>query len=124
MTLPPGPSMGERLRSFLVERHPMAGELLEKARWREDDVHYRRNLAYSSTTFAGDGFALVGDAAGFIDPFYSPGLDWMACTASASRRSSSPATKITERYCVPASAPCRFSVVGSWMVKNTRSRSV
>ena len=24
-----------------------------------------------------------GDAAGFIDPFYSPGLDWMAYTASA-----------------------------------------
>ncbi len=84
MTLPPGPSMGERLRSFLVERHPMAAELLENAHWREDDVHYRRNLAYSSTTFAGDGFALVGDAAGFIDPFYSPGLDWMAYTASAS----------------------------------------
>ena len=83
VTLPPGPSMGERLRSFLVERHPMAAELLERAQWREDDVHYRRNLAYSSTTFAGDGFALVGDAAGFIDPFYSPGLDWMAYTASA-----------------------------------------
>ena len=83
VTLPPGPSMGERLRTFLVERHPMAAELLEKAHWREDDVHFRRNLAYSSTTFAGDGFALVGDAAGFIDPFYSPGLDWMAYTASA-----------------------------------------
>lgn len=83
VTLPPGPSMGERLRSFLLENHPMAAELLEKARWREDDVHYRRNLAYSSTTFAGDGFALVGDAAGFIDPLYSPGLDWMAYTASA-----------------------------------------
>ena len=83
VTLPPGPSMGERLRSFLVEHHPMASELLENARWREDDVSYRRNLAYYSTTFAGDGFALVGDAAGFIDPFYSPGLDWMAYTASA-----------------------------------------
>ena len=83
VTLPPGSSLGERLRSFLVERHPMAAELLENARWREDDVSYRRNLAYYSTTFAGDGFALVGDAAGFIDPFYSPGLDWMAYTASA-----------------------------------------
>ena len=83
VTLPPGPSMGERLRSFLVERHPMASELLENAHWREDDLNYRRNLAYHSTTFAGDGFALVGDAAGFIDPFYSPGLDWMAYTASA-----------------------------------------
>ncbi len=83
LRLPEGPSMGERLRSFLVNNHPMAGELLENARWREDDVHYRKNLAYSSTTFAGDGFSLVGDAAGFIDPFYSPGLDWMSYTASA-----------------------------------------
>ena len=27
--------------------------------------------------------------------------------------------KITERYCVPTSLPCRLSVVGSWIVKNT-----
>ena len=83
VTLPPGPSMGERLRAFLMDRHPMAAELLEHAHWREDDVHYRRNLPYYSTTFAGDGFSLVGDAAGFIDPFYSPGLDWMCYTVSA-----------------------------------------
>ena len=83
VSLPPGASMGERLRSFLVENHPMAAELLEKAHWGENDVHYRRNLPYYSTTYAGDGFSLVGDAAGFIDPFYSPGLDWMSYTASA-----------------------------------------
>ena len=81
--LPEGPSMGERLRSFLVERHPVAKEMLADAVWQEDDVHYRKNLPYYSTTFAGDGFSLVGDAAGFIDPFYSPGLDWIAYTASA-----------------------------------------
>ena len=27
--------------------------------------------------------ALVGDAAGFIDPFYSPGMDWISFTTSA-----------------------------------------
>jgi hypothetical protein len=43
-------------------------------------------LPYDSTTFAGDGFALVGDAAGFLDPFYSPGMDWISFTASASAR--------------------------------------
>ena len=83
VTLPSGASLGERLRSFLTERHPMAAELLESAQWREDDVLYRRNLPYYSTTFAGDGFSLVGDAAGFIDPLYSPGLDWMTYTVSA-----------------------------------------
>ena len=83
VTLPPGPSTGERLKSFLLEHSPAARELLEYAQYQEDDIHFRKNLPYYSTTYAGDGFALVGDAAGFIDPFYSPGLDWMAYTASA-----------------------------------------
>jgi flavin-dependent dehydrogenase len=81
--LPPGPGLGQRFKSFLLAGHPMAAELFEHANLREDDIHYRRNLPYSSTTFAGDGFALVGDASGFIDPFYSPGLDWVAYTAAA-----------------------------------------
>ncbi len=80
--LPPGPSVGERLRTFLFQ-HPIARELLADATWQEGDVHFRRNLAYRSTTFAGDGFALVGDAAGFIDPFYSPGMDWIGYTTAA-----------------------------------------
>ncbi len=83
VTLPPGPSTGARLRAFLVERSPVGREILEHAHWQDDDVHFRKNLPYYPTTYAGDGFALVGDAAGFIDPFYSPGLDWLAYTASA-----------------------------------------
>src|SRR5213083_1521098 len=31
--------------------------------------------------------------------------------------------KIAERYCVPSSAPCRFSVVGSWTEKKIRQMS-
>ena len=84
VTLPPGPSTGERLRSFLLNNSPFAREILADARPQEDDIHFRKNLPYYSTTFAGDGFTLVGDAAGFIDPFYSPGMDWIAYTASAS----------------------------------------
>jgi flavin-dependent dehydrogenase len=83
VTLPPGSGLGQRFKSFLLANHPMAGELLENASLREDDVNYRRNLPYASTTYAGDGFALVGDAAGFIDPFYSPGLDWVVYTTVA-----------------------------------------
>ncbi|CAM2806343.1 NAD(P)/FAD-dependent oxidoreductase [Rariglobus hedericola] len=78
--LPAGESIGSRLRSMLME-HPAGAELLANASWQEGDVHFRRNLAYRSTTFAGDGFVLVGDAAGFIDPFYSPGMDWIGYTA-------------------------------------------
>ena len=77
-----GGKVGERLKSFLM-RHPVGREMLADAEFDENDVHWRRNLAYYSTTFAGDGFALVGDASAFIDPFYSPGMDWISFTASA-----------------------------------------
>jgi flavin-dependent dehydrogenase len=73
--------LGDRLRGFLMQ-HPAAREMLEEATYDEADVHWRKNLAYYSTTFAGDGFVLVGDAAAFLDPFYSPGLDWIAFTTS------------------------------------------
>jgi flavin-dependent dehydrogenase len=80
--LPEGAKVGERLRAFLVA-HPAARELLEGATYQEGDVHFRRNCAYSSSRYAGRGFVLVGDAAAFMDPFYSPGMDWISFSASA-----------------------------------------
>jgi flavin-dependent dehydrogenase len=74
--------LGERLKEFL-SRHPVAREILAEARCLEGDVHWRRRLPYVSAQIAGDGFALVGDAAGFLDPFYSPGMDWVSYTATA-----------------------------------------
>lgn len=78
-------SLGQRLKDFLLQ-HPVGREILAEARWREDDVHWRKNLAYFSTTFAGDGFTLVGDAAAFMDPFYSPGMDWASFTSWSAAR--------------------------------------
>jgi flavin-dependent dehydrogenase len=49
----------------------------------EGDANWRSHLAYCSSKFAGDGFVLVGDAAGFLDPFYSPGMDWLSYTVSS-----------------------------------------
>ncbi len=80
--LPAGPNLGERLRTMLLQ-HPAARELLSGAQWQPGDIHFRRNLAYRSTTYAGDGFVLVGDAAAFMDPFYSPGMDWISYTTTA-----------------------------------------
>lgn len=80
--LPPGLNLGERLRAMLVT-HPVGSELLAGATWQEGDVHFRRDLAYTSTTFATDGAVLVGDAGVFIDPLYSPGMDWISFSASA-----------------------------------------
>jgi hypothetical protein len=69
------------MRTFL-ERHPVARELLADAEVIDGDTHWRRNLAYCSERFAGDGFALVGDASAFLDPFYSPGMDWISFTVA------------------------------------------
>ncbi len=80
--LPEGGKIGDRLRAFMAA-HPAARELLEGATFQEGDVHFRRNCAYSCSRYAGDGFVLVGDAAAFMDPFYSPGMDWISFSASA-----------------------------------------
>ena len=77
MKWPEGGSLGQRLKDFLM-KHPVGREIMVDAQWRESDVHWRKNLPYYSTTFSGDGFVLVGDAGAFIDPFYSPGMDWVA----------------------------------------------
>lgn len=77
-----GGGVAERLKQFLM-KHPVARDLLADAEFDSSDVHWRRNLAYYSTTFAGDGFVLVGDAAAFMDPFYSPGMDWISFTTSS-----------------------------------------
>jgi len=85
VTWPEQGALGQRLKDFLMQ-HPVGREIMADAQWREGDVHWRKNLPYYSTTFAGDGFALVGDAAAFMDPFYSPGMDWISFTSSAAAR--------------------------------------
>ena len=98
-----GGKLGERLKTFLM-KHPVAREILVDARFDEEDVHWRKNLAYYSTTFAGDGFVLVGDAAAFMDPFYSPGMDWISFTTSraaaliSAQRRGEPVRLLVERH--------------------------
>jgi len=74
-------SLGQRLKDFLL-KHSAGREILQDAQWQEGDVHWRKQLPYSSTMYAGDGFALVGDAGAFLDPFYSPGMDWLSFTVT------------------------------------------
>lgn len=80
---PEGGSIAQRLKDFLG-KHPAAAEIMGDAECVEGDVHWRKNLSYFTTTHAGDGFVLIGDAAGFMDPLYSPGMDWIAFTSFAS----------------------------------------
>jgi hypothetical protein len=47
----------------------------------EGDVHALSMLPYHSEKVCDHGWAAVGDAAGFIDPLYSPGLDFCSYTS-------------------------------------------
>ena len=77
--------VGEKLRAFLA-KHPAAGEMMKGAEFVGGDVHFRRNLPYCSSVQSGDGFVLTGDASAFLDPLYSPGMDWIAFTATGAAR--------------------------------------
>ena len=78
--LPDGPNLGERLHAHILA-NPVGREIFGAARIIEGDVHALSMLPYYSEKVCGDGWAAVGDAAGFIDPLYSPGLDFCSYTS-------------------------------------------
>ena len=78
--MPEGPNLGERLRAHLLS-HPVGAEIFGAAQIIEGDVHAYSALPYSSGKVCDDGWVTVGDAAGFIDPLYSPGLDFCSYTS-------------------------------------------
>jgi flavin-dependent dehydrogenase len=62
---------------------PPLKELLEGAEPRLDDLRFYSHLPYATKQFMGRGWSLLGDAAAFLDPYYSPGLDHAAFTVEA-----------------------------------------
>lgn len=78
--LPEGARLSNRLHEHLLA-HPVGREIFGGATVVEGDVHAFSNLPYSATQVCGNGWAVVGDAAGFIDPLYSPGLDFCSYTS-------------------------------------------
>ncbi len=78
---PEGRTAEERLNWFL-RGNPLTRELMEKADLVPDDLRTYANLPYLVDKVAGRGWSLAGDAAGFLDPFYSPGLDQMSFSVS------------------------------------------
>jgi len=74
---PEGKTPQEKLTRFL-NTNPLTRELLEHAVPVEGDCRYYAHLPYFVDRFVGPGWTCVGDAGGFLDPFYSPGLDQMA----------------------------------------------
>ena len=62
---------------------PSAAELIEGASMKAEDLRTYSNLAYVTRQYMGDGWALMGDAAAFLDPYYSPGLDHASFSVEA-----------------------------------------
>jgi flavin-dependent dehydrogenase len=73
---------GEDFIAFL-NAIPALAELLQGATPRMDDLRFYGHLPYVAKQYMGKGWALLGDAAAFLDPYYSPGLDHAAFTAEA-----------------------------------------
>jgi flavin-dependent dehydrogenase len=78
---PAGATIGDRLKAHFAT-HPVGKEILSEAEPLEDDQRAYSALAYWSECIAGDGWVSVGDAASFIDPLYSSGLDFCGFTSS------------------------------------------
>jgi len=71
--------MSDRLLEHLM-KHPVGKVMFEHAVPVENDNHYYKDLSYYSEEISGDGWLVVGDAGGFLDPLYSHGLDFCAHT--------------------------------------------
>jgi flavin-dependent dehydrogenase len=78
--LPEGPSLGERLHAHILS-NPVGREIFSSAHIIEGDVHAYSALPYYTDKVCDDGWAIVGDAAGFMDPLYSSGLDLCSYTS-------------------------------------------
>ena len=83
--LPAGESPRARYLAFLRAQDGLC-ELIAPAQLDEHDFRSYDQLAYRSTRYMDRGWALVGDAAAFIDPYYSPGLDHAAMSTFATAR--------------------------------------
>ncbi len=79
---PESGTIGERILAH-CRAHPIGREILGEAQAIEGDERAYSQLPYRVTQVMCDGWACVGDAAGFLDPLYSPGLDFCAFTAQS-----------------------------------------
>jgi flavin-dependent dehydrogenase len=80
-SLPEGANLGERLHRHICS-HPVGREIFGAAEVMKNDTRAYSALPYYATQVCGEGWAIAGDAASFIDPLYSPGLDLCAYTTS------------------------------------------
>ena len=62
---------------------PTLAEIIDGATPRFEDLRFYSHLPYVTKQYMGEGWAMMGDAAAFIDPYYSPGLDHASFSVEA-----------------------------------------
>jgi flavin-dependent dehydrogenase len=62
---------------------PSMAELIDGALPRLEDLRFYSHLPFYAKQYMGNGWALLGDAASFLDPYYSPGLDHASFSVDA-----------------------------------------
>ncbi len=75
----------ERYKAFVAGR-PGLRELTAHATLDEEDFRSYAHLPYCTSQFMEKGWSMVGDAAAFLDPYYSPGLDFASISSFATVR--------------------------------------
>jgi len=83
---PPRAGRAKETYMAFVRSRPGLRELLRDAELVEADFRSYKHLPYTTERYMGEGFALVGDAASFLDPYYSPGLDHVSMSVYATAR--------------------------------------
>ena len=69
----------ERTMEWLQEHQPLLAKACEVERDKLMDFRFLRGYSYGcKQVFSGDRWALTGEAGVFLDPFYSPGSDFIA----------------------------------------------
>ncbi len=69
----------EKAMAWLREHQPQVARSLEKPEHTLQDFMFLRHFSYScKQVFSADRWALTGEAGLFLDPFYSPGSDFIA----------------------------------------------
>ncbi|MBK9271861.1 MAG: NAD(P)/FAD-dependent oxidoreductase [Saprospiraceae bacterium] len=69
----------EKAMIWLAEHEPLAFKMLSPHKGKKMDFKSMKNLAYGTQKFfSKDRWAITGEAGAFMDPFYSPGSDFIA----------------------------------------------
>ena len=82
---PDGSTLRERYERFVRET-PGLRDLVADAEIDASDFMALSHLPYVADQYMGEGWALVADAAAFLDPYYSPGLDHASISIYATAR--------------------------------------